>query len=67
VRDPFDREGWLFELKWDGFRAIARLITRAASNSTRANTAISRSLVRGILWVTDGFEQRSAAQVARTV
>jgi bifunctional non-homologous end joining protein LigD len=23
VRDPFDREGWLFELKWDGFRAIA--------------------------------------------
>ena len=23
VRDPFDREGWLFELKWDGFRCIA--------------------------------------------
>src|SRR5262245_13261436 len=23
VRDPFDRGGWLFELKWDGFRAIA--------------------------------------------
>jgi bifunctional non-homologous end joining protein LigD len=23
VRDPFDREGWMFELKWDGFRAIA--------------------------------------------
>jgi len=23
VRDPFDREGWLLELKWDGFRAIA--------------------------------------------
>ena len=23
VRDPFDHEGWLFELKWDGFRAIA--------------------------------------------
>jgi ATP-dependent DNA ligase len=19
--EPFDREGWLFELKWDGFRA----------------------------------------------
>ena len=18
VRDPFDRDGWLFELKWDG-------------------------------------------------
>ena len=23
MRDPFDREGWLFELKWDGFRAVA--------------------------------------------
>lgn len=23
VPDPFDRDGWLFELKWDGFRAIA--------------------------------------------
>jgi len=23
VREPFDRVGWLFELKWDGFRAIA--------------------------------------------
>jgi len=22
VREPFDREGWVFELKWDGFRAI---------------------------------------------
>src|SRR5215510_16005438 len=23
VKEPFDREGWLFELKWDGFRCIA--------------------------------------------
>lgn len=23
VREPFDRAGWLFELKWDGFRAVA--------------------------------------------
>ena len=22
-QELFDREGWLFELKWDGFRAIA--------------------------------------------
>jgi bifunctional non-homologous end joining protein LigD len=21
--EPFDRAGWLFEVKWDGFRAIA--------------------------------------------
>ena len=24
-RDPFDRAGWFFELKWDGFRAIAEV------------------------------------------
>jgi bifunctional non-homologous end joining protein LigD len=23
VREPFDRQGWLFEVKWDGYRAIA--------------------------------------------
>jgi bifunctional non-homologous end joining protein LigD len=23
VKEPFDRNGWIFELKWDGFRAIA--------------------------------------------
>ena len=23
VRDPFDREGWFFELKWDAFRTTA--------------------------------------------
>lgn len=23
VDEPFDREGWLFEVKWDGYRAIA--------------------------------------------
>ena len=26
VRDPFDRQGWLFELKWDGFRAMAEIL-----------------------------------------
>ncbi len=25
VEDPFDREGWLFEVKWDGYRAIAEI------------------------------------------
>jgi bifunctional non-homologous end joining protein LigD len=23
VDEPFDREGWLFEIKWDGYRAVA--------------------------------------------
>jgi bifunctional non-homologous end joining protein LigD len=25
VEEPFDREGWLFEPKWDGYRAIAEI------------------------------------------
>jgi len=25
VDEPFDREGWLFEVKWDGYRAIAEI------------------------------------------
>src|SRR5687768_2474292 len=25
VTEPFDRPGWLFEVKWDGFRAIAEI------------------------------------------
>lgn len=25
VEEPFDREGWIFEIKWDGYRSIAFL------------------------------------------
>jgi bifunctional non-homologous end joining protein LigD len=25
VEEPFDRDGWLFEIKWDGYRAIAEI------------------------------------------
>lgn len=25
VKEPFDRPGWIFEIKWDGFRAIAEV------------------------------------------
>jgi bifunctional non-homologous end joining protein LigD len=25
AHEPFDREGWLFEVKWDGFRALAEV------------------------------------------
>lgn len=25
IEEPFDREGWLFEVKWDGYRAIAKI------------------------------------------
>src|SRR5581483_4187889 len=23
--EPFDRDGWLFEVKWDGYRAVAEV------------------------------------------
>ena len=25
AKEPFDREGWIFEVKWDGYRAIAEV------------------------------------------
>jgi hypothetical protein len=25
VHQPFDRRGWLFEIKWDGYRVIAEV------------------------------------------
>ncbi len=25
MEEPFDREGWIFEIKWDGFRAISEI------------------------------------------
>src|SRR5207249_4374772 len=25
IQQPFDRAGWLFEIKWDGYRAIAQI------------------------------------------
>ena len=48
VREPFDREGWFFELKWDGFRAIAekdkqggRLYSRNHNDFTKRFPAIT--------------------------
>jgi len=40
VRDPFDRPGWFFELKWDGFRAIAE--TDGVSTGEVVRTALER-------------------------
>ena len=41
VDDPFDDPGWLFEIKWDGYRAIAfisegkvRLVSRNQNDLT---------------------------------
>jgi bifunctional non-homologous end joining protein LigD len=38
AEEPFDREGWLFEIKWDGYRAIAEIKKGAVElYSRRAN------------------------------
>ena len=37
VRDPFDHEDWLFDLKWEGFRTIAE------TDGTNAVKRYSRS------------------------
>jgi bifunctional non-homologous end joining protein LigD len=35
VEEPFDRPGWLFELKWDGYRAIAEVGKRGVAFYSR--------------------------------
>ncbi len=51
VDQPFDRDGWLFEVKWDGYRAIAevrdgnvRLYSRNQQSFNSAYPAIVKSL-----------------------
>ena len=51
MRDPFDREGWFFELKWDGFRAIAendklgvRLYSRNQKDFTKRFPVIAQAV-----------------------
>ena len=35
VRDPFDHPDWIFEMKWDGYRAIAEVRDRGVSLYSR--------------------------------
>jgi bifunctional non-homologous end joining protein LigD len=52
VSAPFDQDGWLFELKWDGFRAIAemdgqgavKLYSRRHTDLTRRFRPIAQAL-----------------------
>ncbi|MGE5308761.1 MAG: DNA ligase D [Deltaproteobacteria bacterium] len=53
VDEPFDRQGWLFEIKWDGYRAIAqtgpqgtRLYSRNGQDFSRQFEPVFRSLSR---------------------
>jgi bifunctional non-homologous end joining protein LigD len=57
--EPFSRGGWLFELKYDGYRALAerrgsevRLFSRTGRDITRACPEIARSLAH---WPLDSF------------
>jgi bifunctional non-homologous end joining protein LigD len=38
VEEPFDRESWLFEIKWDGYRAIAEVGNRNVRLYSRKHT-----------------------------
>jgi bifunctional non-homologous end joining protein LigD len=51
VKEPFNREGWLFELKWDGFRGIAekdklgvRLYSRNHNDFTKRFPVIAHAV-----------------------
>jgi bifunctional non-homologous end joining protein LigD len=40
VEEPFDRPGWLFEVKWDGFRAIAEVERRGVRLYSRNHISL---------------------------
>ena len=51
VDEPFDREGWSFEVKWDGFRSIAevkggkvRLLSRNAKSQNARFPSVAKAL-----------------------
>ena len=37
LTDPFDREGWVYEIKWDGYRAVA-LINKSKTDLISRNS-----------------------------
>jgi bifunctional non-homologous end joining protein LigD len=41
VSEPFDRDGWEFEIKWDGYRAICQLEGKKVSLYTRNNKPLN--------------------------
>ena len=42
VAEPFDRAGWLFEVKWDGYRAIAEVDARGVSLYSRNHLSFNK-------------------------
>jgi bifunctional non-homologous end joining protein LigD len=45
VEQPFDRAGWLFEVKWDGFRAIAEVNSGKVSFYSRNHKPFEQRFV----------------------
>jgi hypothetical protein len=45
VHQPFDRSGWLFEIKWDGYRAIAE-VDKGQVPGSKSGLRSDRSLLR---------------------
>jgi len=39
VDEPFDEKGWLFEIKWDGYRAIGSFVNRNVELYSRNNSS----------------------------
>jgi bifunctional non-homologous end joining protein LigD len=42
AREPFDHPDWIFEVKWDGYRAIARVHNHGVSLLSRNGIALDR-------------------------
>jgi bifunctional non-homologous end joining protein LigD len=55
VKEPFDRRGWIFEIKWDGFRSIAEI----AKSEVRLYSRNQRSFTRQFSEVVSSLERLS--------
>ena len=42
VDEPFDREGWIFEIKWDGYRAIAEVSNKEVKLYSRTGNDLKK-------------------------
>jgi len=41
-KKPFDQEGWIFEIKWDGYRTIATVRDQIAKLTSRRNITFNK-------------------------
>jgi hypothetical protein len=55
VKEPYDRQGWIFEIKWDGFRAVAEV----SQSEVRLFSRNHRSFARQFAEVVSSLERLS--------